>query len=263
MSPILSAASKMALSAGVIGIVLFRTRNIPRAELGLVRPSLGLSALFVAIYLAWMLTSDSLIHWRGPWDWGPWLRTPLPAVVMRVLAVSLLGPIAEELIFRGWLFGMPGDGIFALFESAIDAVRCALGLQSRLAALPELSALRLRIGVHLGEVLFQDELPFGESLVIAARLESLAEPGGILVSSSVMDAVAPRIAARFVDKGAQGGDLRRGGVLLGAQPGHPPTGHQSADDGEDGGAQRDRQRGAAKYKTRRGDALCQRRRGGA
>ena len=70
------------------------------------RPSLGLSALFVAIYLAWMLTSDSLIHWRGPWDWGPWLRTPLPAVVMRVLAVSLLGPIAEELIFRGWLFGM-------------------------------------------------------------------------------------------------------------------------------------------------------------
>ena len=55
--------------------------------------------------------------------------------------------------------------------------------------------------MHLGEVLFQDELPYGEALVIASRLESLAEPGGILVSASVMDAVAPRIAATFVENG--------------------------------------------------------------
>ena len=95
----------------------------------------------------------------------------------------------------GWLFGMPGDGIFALFESAVDAVRCALLTQSKLASVP--NVLKLRIGVHLGEVLFQDELPFGESLIIAARLESLAEPGGILVSAAVMDAVAPRISATF------------------------------------------------------------------
>ena len=95
----------------------------------------------------------------------------------------------------GWLFGMPGDGIFALFESAVDAVRCALLTQSRLAA--QTNVLRLRIGVHLGEVLFQDDLPFGEALIIAARLESLAEPGGILVSAAVMDAVAPRISATF------------------------------------------------------------------
>ena len=55
--------------------------------------------------------------------------------------------------------------------------------------------------MHLGEVLFQDELPYGETLVIAARLESLAEPGGILVSASVMEAAAPRIAATFVENG--------------------------------------------------------------
>lgn len=108
----------------------------------------------------------------------------------------------EELaIHGGWLFGMPGDGIFALFESAIDAVQCALETQARLAASPKLDAMRLRIGVHLGEVLFQDELPFGEALVIAARLESLADPGGILVSAAVMEAVAPRISASFCDRG--------------------------------------------------------------
>ena len=61
----------------------------------------------------------------------------------------------------------------------------------------------MRIGVHLGEVLFQDDLPFGESLVIAARLESLAEPGGVLVSSAVMDAVASRISATFEEMGVR------------------------------------------------------------
>jgi len=97
----------------------------------------------------------------------------------------------------GWLFGMPGDGLFALFESAVDAVGCALRTQSRLTTIPGSRALRLRIGVHLGEVLFHDNLPFGEALVIAARLESLAEPGGVLVSTTVKEAVEARIAATF------------------------------------------------------------------
>jgi class 3 adenylate cyclase len=109
--------------------------------------------------------------------------------------------IEELATHGGWLFGLPGDGIFALFESTVDAVRCALAIQSRLSQCPKLYALKLRIGVHLGEVLFQDELPYGEALVIAARLESLAEPGGILVSASVMEAAAPRIAATFVENG--------------------------------------------------------------
>jgi class 3 adenylate cyclase len=103
----------------------------------------------------------------------------------------------------GWLFGMPGDGIFALFESTVDAVRCALCVQARIAESPKLHALKLRIGVHLGEILFQDELPYGEALVVASRLESLAEPGGILVSASVMDAVASRITATFVENGVR------------------------------------------------------------
>jgi hypothetical protein len=96
---------------------------------------------------------------------------------------------------------MPGDGIFALFESVVDAVRCALNTQARLAAMPKLNTIRMRIGVHLGDVIFQDDLPFGETLVIASRLESLADPGGILVSATVMEAVAPRISAVFCEHG--------------------------------------------------------------
>ena len=107
----------------------------------------------------------------------------------------------EELAEHGgWLFGLPGDGIFALFESAVDAVRCGLDIQDRLDATGS-RQLRFRIGVHLGEVLFQDEAPFGETLVIAARLEALAEPGKILVSEAVREAVAPRIVANFSEAG--------------------------------------------------------------
>lgn len=109
---------------------------------------------------------------------------------------------AELLRFDGWLFGMPGDGVFALFESAVDAVACGLSMQARIAAAPEAGAMRMRVGVHLGDVLFEDEMPFGETLAIAARLEALAEPGGLLVSQSVRDAVAQRMRAGFEPRGA-------------------------------------------------------------
>jgi class 3 adenylate cyclase len=119
-------------------------------------------------------------------------------------ALSIARAIARDELAKhsGWLFGMPGDGIFALFESAVDAVSCALDIQTRAAEVQTLKTMRFRIGVHLGEVLFQDDLPFGEALVIAARLESVADPGGILVSEAVMEAVAPRISASFQEKGA-------------------------------------------------------------
>ncbi|MGI9411083.1 MAG: adenylate/guanylate cyclase domain-containing protein [Hyphomicrobiaceae bacterium] len=101
----------------------------------------------------------------------------------------------------GWLFGMPGDGIFALFESAIDAVKCGLAMQAEISQCSETSGMKLRVGVHLGEVRFDNDLPFGETLAIAARLESLAEPGSMLVSASVVDAVAARVSAIFEPRG--------------------------------------------------------------
>lgn len=106
MSPIASAALKVALSGAAIGIVLFRTKHLSRQQLGLVRPPIAMSLLLVTVYVAWMLGSDAAIQWRGRWDWRPWIEAPLAASAMRVTAVCLLGPAAEELIFRGWLFNV-------------------------------------------------------------------------------------------------------------------------------------------------------------
>ena len=104
--------------------------------------------------------------------------------------------------YEGWLFGMPGEGVFALFESAVNAVRCALETQQQLALrAAEVKAMRLRIGIHLGDVIFEKDLPYGEALTIAALLEDLADPGGILVSAAVMDAVSARISATFEERG--------------------------------------------------------------
>lgn len=103
--------------------------------------------------------------------------------------------------YDGWLFGMAGDGLFATFESAVNAVHCALLMQSELSDREDLKDMPLRIGIHLGEVLIDDDLPYGETLNIAARLEALADPGGILVSGTVMDAVSSRISATFEDRG--------------------------------------------------------------
>jgi class 3 adenylate cyclase len=104
----------------------------------------------------------------------------------------------------GWFFTVPGDGMFALFESAVNAVRCALQMQQQLDLRPtEVKDMRLRIGVHLGEVLFEKDSPQGEAVTIAARLEDLADPGEILVSAAVMDVVSARISATFEDRGVQ------------------------------------------------------------
>ncbi|MGI9480191.1 MAG: adenylate/guanylate cyclase domain-containing protein, partial [Hyphomicrobiaceae bacterium] len=80
-------------------------------------------------------------------------------------------------------------------------VQCALEIQLDLGNRPHLKETPLRIGIHLGEVIIEDDLPYGETLNIAARLESLAEPGGILVSGTVMDAVSARVSATFEDRG--------------------------------------------------------------
>ena len=126
MGPIESAATKVAMAAGISVIVLIRTRNVPRPELGFARPPIGLSALLLIVYLGWMLASDAAIHWRGPWDFRPWLQAPLAASAMRVLAVGILGPIAEELVFRGWFFGLLDKRIGPALTIAATAVGWAL-----------------------------------------------------------------------------------------------------------------------------------------
>jgi len=75
-----------------------------REELGLAWPGAKQAGLWLAIYVVWMLGSNAIWGWRGPWDFATWAQTPLGVAMLRVLAVGVLGPIAEELVFRGGLY---------------------------------------------------------------------------------------------------------------------------------------------------------------
>ena len=93
------------LVAIAVGYVTVRIRKLSlRHDIGLQAPPLGEGAAWVLVYAAWMLGTNYLMNWRGPWDFTVWQESPLLIDAIRVLAVGLLGPIAEELIFRGLLY---------------------------------------------------------------------------------------------------------------------------------------------------------------
>ncbi len=109
---------------------------------------------------------------------------------------------------QGRIIDMAGDSVLAVFETATGAVTAALAVQrelgSSMADVPEDCRMRFRIGVHLGDVIEKaDGTVYGNGVNIAARLEGLAEPGGITISESVQVAVRSRIAASFEDQGEQ------------------------------------------------------------
>jgi membrane protease YdiL (CAAX protease family) len=106
MSPLAASLLKVFLAGAAIVAVLLiaRVRGISRERIGLVRPPLGGTVVWIAIYIAYFLSTDLILHWRGPWDFAPWVRQGMVVSVLRVLAVGVLGPIAEELIFRGVFF---------------------------------------------------------------------------------------------------------------------------------------------------------------
>src|SRR4051812_49942374 len=92
--------------------------------------------------------------------------------------------VMDALIARygGRIANTAGDSVLAEFPSAVDAVRCAVEVQGALAA-PDLDALRFRIGVHVGDVMVRGRDLLGDGVNIAARLEGLAEPGGVSLSA--------------------------------------------------------------------------------
>ncbi len=109
---------------------------------------------------------------------------------------------------QGRVIDMAGDSVLAVFETATGAVTAALAVQLELATqtgdVPEERRMRFRIGVHLGDVIEKgDGSIYGDGVNIAARLEGLADPGGITVSESVQIAVRGRVAASFEDMGEQ------------------------------------------------------------
>jgi adenylate cyclase len=109
----------------------------------------------------------------------------------------------------GRLVGTAGDAMLAEFGSAVTAVSAALDIQERMSRFNETLELdqrmMFRIGVHLGEVIVDDEDQniFGDGVNLAARIQALAEPGGIAVSRAVRDLVELRIEYAFVDGGEQ------------------------------------------------------------
>jgi adenylate cyclase len=109
---------------------------------------------------------------------------------------------------QGRLIDMAGDSVLAVFETAIGAVKAALAIQEALATsdstVTEDRRMRFRIGVHLGDVIEKaDGTVYGDGVNIAARLEGMAEPGGIAVSEAVHCLLRGRVSANFEDQGEQ------------------------------------------------------------
>jgi TolB-like protein/class 3 adenylate cyclase/Tfp pilus assembly protein PilF len=100
-----------------------------------------------------------------------------------------------------------GDGLLAEFPSVVDAVRCAVEVQRGMVArepdVPEDHRIRFRIGVNLGDVIVEFEDIFGDGVNIAARLEALAEPGGVCISGTVCEHIGDRLPYAFKDIGEQ------------------------------------------------------------
>jgi adenylate cyclase len=108
---------------------------------------------------------------------------------------------------HGRIFNTAGDSVMADFASPVDAVECAVAVQEAIdrenVNRPEGEQMRFRIGVHLGDVIVEGANLFGDGVNIAARLEALAEPGGICLSGAVRDQVGTRLPVAFTPLGEQ------------------------------------------------------------
>jgi adenylate cyclase len=124
---------------------------------------------------------------------------------LKSLRRELVDPkIAEH---HGRIVKTTGDGMLVEFASVVDAVRCAAELQramiDREAGMPEDRRIRFRIGINLGDIIVDGDDIFGDGVNVAARLEALAEPGGICVSRTVRDQIRDKLPYSFEDMGGQ------------------------------------------------------------
>jgi len=118
---------------------------------------------------------------------------------------EILQPLVAE--HHGRIVKVMGDGVLIEFASAVNAVACAIELQKRMAAandgLPDARHILLRIGINLGDVIIEGGDLYGEGVNVAARLQELAEPGGICVTGKVHDEVRRKLDLAFEDAGEQ------------------------------------------------------------
>jgi adenylate cyclase len=123
--------------------------------------------------------------------------------------LSAYRKIIDSLIenHRGRFVNSAGDSVLAEFTSVVEAVNCTVDIQTALRAenglLPPERRMEFRIGVNLGDVMVEGEQIYGDGVNVAARLESLAEPGGICISRTVHDSIKNKMALDFNDLGEQ------------------------------------------------------------
>ena len=126
-----------------------------------------------------------------------------------VHTIELYRKIISDLIVqsRGRVIDSPGDNLLAEFSSVVDAVQCAVAiqkeLQSRNAELPESRKMRFRIGINLGDVIEEEDRIYGDGVNIAARLEALADPGGICISKTAFDHIESKLPLGYECLGDQ------------------------------------------------------------
>jgi class 3 adenylate cyclase len=100
-----------------------------------------------------------------------------------------------------------GDGVLLEFPSVVDAVECAIAMQAVMAernqGVPEDRRMLYRVGINLGDILFEGDDILGDGVNVAARLEGIAEPGGICISSSAYEHVRGKVPVDFTDLGEQ------------------------------------------------------------
>jgi len=110
-------------------------------------------------------------------------------------------------LHRGRVVDSPGDNLLAEFGSVVDAVQCAVVIQTTLRAentnLPQDRRMEFRIGINLGDVMVEGARIYGDGVNIAARVEGLAEPGGICISGPVYDQVKGKVSVNFEELGLQ------------------------------------------------------------
>src|SRR5579871_4709466 len=107
----------------------------------------------------------------------------------------------------GRLVKTTGDGVLLEFPSVVDAVECAVVVQATMAqrngGIPQDQRMLFRIGINLGDILIEGDDILGDGVNIAARLEGIAEPGGICISASAYDQVRGKVSVAFTDMGEQ------------------------------------------------------------
>src|SRR5262250_849245 len=124
---------------------------------------------------------------------------------LRSLRAEVVEPSIAQ--YRGRIVKTTGDGILVEFSSVVDALRCAAQWQDAMAkrgaGISDDNRIEFRIGIHQGDIVVEDSDIFGDGVNVAARLEGLAEPGGICVSARVREDAAGKLDVTFEDMGEQ------------------------------------------------------------